>query len=348
MRQAKVSALIHNSANYPNLDFCEVEVHFQQVRDLPNGQHEWIPDSKLLVSRRAFKNNSSKYYLNGKTSDYKEVTTLLKGLGIDLDHKRFLILQGEVESIAQMKPKAQGENDDGLLEYLEDIIGTSKYKQGIEESSTKVDELNEVCIEKSSRVQHVEKERNSLEDKKNIALEYIKNENDLVLKKSALYQIHIADSERNVKLTSEMILQLDAEMNADADNHREAENEIKRLQKTYKRNLGQAESFEEAYKAIQREASRQEKETVKFQEKEKFLANKQKKLQKSIQTNTLTASEATSLMKRYTSDVEKYAGEVQELTERLEREEEELERVRDSLKGKLHGELLRKKDLTLD
>lgn len=34
MRQGKISALIHNSAAFPNLDYCEVEVHFQEVVDL--------------------------------------------------------------------------------------------------------------------------------------------------------------------------------------------------------------------------------------------------------------------------------------------------------------------------
>ena len=33
MRQGKISALIHNSAAFPDLDHCEVEVHFQEVRD---------------------------------------------------------------------------------------------------------------------------------------------------------------------------------------------------------------------------------------------------------------------------------------------------------------------------
>lgn len=206
MRQGKISALIHNSAAFPNLEYCEVEVHFQQVIDLPNGGHEIVPDSVLIVSRRAFKNNSSRYYINGRNSDYTEVTTLLRDRGIDLDHKRFLILQGEVESIAQMKPKAQGEHDDGLLEYLEDIIGTSKYKQPIEEAATQVEEMNEVCIEKNTRVQHVEKEKNSLEDKKNIALEYIKNENELAMKKSALYQIYIAEADKNITLGQEMLV----------------------------------------------------------------------------------------------------------------------------------------------
>jgi structural maintenance of chromosome 4 len=145
MRQGKLSALIHNSAGFQDLDFCAVEVHFEEVKDLPNGGQEVIPDSQLVISRRAFKNNSSKYYINNKESTFTIVTTLLKDRGVDLDHKRFLILQGEVESIAQMKPKAQGEHDDGLLEYLEDIIGTSKYKTPIEESAAEVETLNEVC-----------------------------------------------------------------------------------------------------------------------------------------------------------------------------------------------------------
>jgi structural maintenance of chromosome 4 len=44
-------------------------------------------------------------------------------------------MQGEVEQIAMMKPKGEDKNDTGLLEYLEDIIGTDQYVQPIEESS---------------------------------------------------------------------------------------------------------------------------------------------------------------------------------------------------------------------
>ena len=33
MRQGKISALIHNSAQHPNLEYCEVAVHFQKVMD---------------------------------------------------------------------------------------------------------------------------------------------------------------------------------------------------------------------------------------------------------------------------------------------------------------------------
>ena len=51
-----------------------------------------------------------------------------------------------------MKPKAQTEHDEGMLEFLEDIIGTSKLKEPIEEMGKKVEELNEGRGEKVSRL----------------------------------------------------------------------------------------------------------------------------------------------------------------------------------------------------
>lgn len=43
------------------------------------------------------------------------------------------LLQGEVEQISLMKSKSQTPHETGLLEYLEDIIGTDKYVERIEE-----------------------------------------------------------------------------------------------------------------------------------------------------------------------------------------------------------------------
>lgn len=54
---------------------------------------EVIPNSKFCVSRTAGKDNSSTYHVNGKKATFKDVGTLLRSHGIDLDHNRFLILQ---------------------------------------------------------------------------------------------------------------------------------------------------------------------------------------------------------------------------------------------------------------
>ncbi len=57
----------------------------------------------------------SKYFLNGKESTQGEVKETLRGEGIDLGHNRFLILQGEVEQISQMKQKSGDQDKPGLL-----------------------------------------------------------------------------------------------------------------------------------------------------------------------------------------------------------------------------------------
>lgn len=62
-----------------------------------------------------------------------------------------------------MKPKAPSEHEDGLLEYLEDIIGTSRYKAPIEECNEEVEKLNEERAGKLNRLRHVEKEKSRLE-----------------------------------------------------------------------------------------------------------------------------------------------------------------------------------------
>jgi structural maintenance of chromosome 4 len=337
MRQGKISALIHNSAAFPDLDHCEVEVHFQEVMDLPGGGTEVVPDSGLIVSRRAFKNNSSSYYINGKTSNFTTVTTLLRDRGIDLDHKRFLILQGEVESIAQMKPKAANEHDDGLLEYLEDIIGTSKYKAPIEESATQVEELNEVCVEKSSRVQHVEKEKKSLEDKKDKALAFIRDENELATKQSALYQVCIEQCNDSLQVSQEATAKIQAAFDEELQKHHGSEQEIKRLEKKYKSSSKEFEKLEQQSQSVLKEMAKLDKETVKFEEKKKFLSNKQKKLEKTLESSKFAAREAEISIRQYTDDVNRNTAQIEDLEQDMQVEEKELASIRDSLRGKTQG-----------
>ncbi|KAI1842949.1 hypothetical protein JX266_010802 [Neoarthrinium moseri] len=334
MRQGKISALIHNSAAYPDLDHCEVAVHFQEVMDLPGGGSEVIPNSQIVISRKAFKNNSSKYYINGKESNFTVVTTLLRERGVDLDHKRFLILQGEVESIAQMKPKAANEHDDGLLEYLEDIIGTSKYKTPIEESAAEVETLNEVCMEKSGRVQHVEKEKNGLEDKKNKALAYIRDENELTLKQSALYQLYISECNDNLAVTEEAISQMQAQLDAELEKHNGSEQVIKQLQKTYNKGSKEYEAQDKEHQALVKEVAKFEQERVKFDEKRKFLTDKRKKLEKTIANAEKSSAEADETIEQCSEDITTRAEEVAALEQSIQEEEAELATIRDSLKGK--------------
>lgn len=93
-----------------------------------------------------------------------------------------------MESIAQMKPKAPTEHEDGLLEYLEDIIGTSKYKEPIDEALVEVERLQEDRQIKMNRLRHVEKEKAALEESKREAEDYIRLKNEYARAQSRQYQ----------------------------------------------------------------------------------------------------------------------------------------------------------------
>ena len=90
-----------------------------------------------------------------------------------------------------MKPKAPTEHEDGLLEYLEDIIGTDRYKTPIEEAMKELDALGDARAEKLGRLRIVEREKNALEEKKREADEFLRLQNELVRAQSRLYQWYL-------------------------------------------------------------------------------------------------------------------------------------------------------------
>lgn len=118
------------------------------------------------------------------------------------------MFQGEVESIAQMKPKAPSEHEDGLLEYLEDIIGTSQYKEPIEEALTDMDRLSEERTEKLNRLRIVERDRNALEAKKKEAENYLRMFNEHVRALSRLWQWYLWQCLMNAEAFEKKIVSL--------------------------------------------------------------------------------------------------------------------------------------------
>jgi len=62
-----------------------------------------------------------------------------------------------------MKPKASNEHEDGLLEYLEDIIGTSEYKSQIQKAEADLENMGTERTERLNRLKIVEKEKDALE-----------------------------------------------------------------------------------------------------------------------------------------------------------------------------------------
>jgi structural maintenance of chromosome 4 len=333
MRQGKLAELIHNSSKHPNCTECSVEIHFQEIVD--GADHFTIvPNSNLVVSRSANRSSTSRYYINGRGSSFTQVTTMLKGKGIDLDHKRFLILQGEVESIALMKAKGKDGSEDGLLEYLEDIIGTSKYKEPIEEANSKLEVLNEDRAEKLSRVKYVARERDSLEDKKIEAENYLESENLLARKKNELYQIYHFEAGQNIKTAKEAIVELDAQLKEEEEKYQSIESEKKEMSETHSAAVKQFNALEATTAKTVKQQAKIEKDLVQHRERKEHVANQFEKRRQTLEDDRAARLKAQQGIKTHTETLEKDKKSSVTLEKQLKREEKQLDEISAELQGK--------------
>lgn len=121
-----------------------------------------------------------------------------------------------------MKPKASSEHEDGLLEYLEDIIGTSTYKDPIEEALVQMEHLSEDRSEKLNRLRIVERERNSLEAQKREAEDYLRLQNEHVRALSRLWQWYLWRCLVNEEEFEKNIVSFQAVLYTDLQRHRQS------------------------------------------------------------------------------------------------------------------------------
>jgi len=241
MRGAKLSTLLHNSAECPNVKSCSVTVYFEAIAI--EGEKEKI---RFSITRIAFPDNSSHYKINEKQVSLKEVTKLLREYGVDLDHSRYLILQGDVETIAMMKPIAANEHEQGFLEYLEDIIGTERFKKPLELLNLKVEELSAMWAEKKNRVKAAQNEVQQLDGPFQQALDFIKCDNDYKLAKSKMLQLkrfELGDQEVSltVKYTDreEKMKESNEQSRTKKQLCKQSQDELNRLQKIDEKNTNE-------------------------------------------------------------------------------------------------------------
>ncbi|KAG9089736.1 hypothetical protein FRC06_001412 [Ceratobasidium sp. 370] len=233
-----------------------------------------------------------------------------------------------------MKAKAPNEHEDGLLEYLEDIIGTAKYKEPIEEALVEADRLAEERSEKMARLKIVEKEKGKLEAEKREAEAFLKDQNELVRAQSKLWQYNMYRCKQNVEATKEHIANLKAELEAETTANAEHIRAAEELQAQYAEKREAFDELESSLAAITKSLSAQSKIEVGLEEKRKHVKAKQKKLQKGIEDDTHAKHEAETWIVNHTEQIEKSTAELAKLEKELVAEEKELEVIANSLKGK--------------
>ncbi|XP_072248446.1 structural maintenance of chromosomes protein 4 isoform X1 [Leuresthes tenuis] len=337
IRSKKLSVLIHSSDKHKDVQSCTVEVHFQKIIDKEGDDYEVIPSSKFYVSRTANKDNSSAYYINGKKATFKEVGALLRSHGIDLDHNRFLILQGEVEQIAMMKPKGQTEHDEGMLEYLEDIIGSCRLKEPIQTLARRIELLNEQRGEKLNRVKLVEKEKNALEGEKNKAVEFLTLENDIFKHKSRLYQYYVHDLQKRVvdkEQEKQTILEENKEL---AEKNAKISQEMEKMNGELKNVEGKQNKINKYIETQKEKFTQLDLQDVEVREKIKHSKSKNKALQKQLEKDQKKLEEVRGIPASSEKAISEATASKEDLEKQKVKEEEKLKEVMESLKEETSG-----------
>ncbi|XP_021790408.2 structural maintenance of chromosomes protein 4 isoform X4 [Papio anubis] len=337
IRSKKLSVLIHNSDEHKDIQSCTVEVHFQKIIDKEGDDYEVIPNSNFYVSRTAYRDNTSVYHISGKKKTFKDVGNLLRSHGIDLDHNRFLILQGEVEQIAMMKPKGQTEHDEGMLEYLEDIIGCGRLNEPIKVLCRRVEILNEHRGEKLNRVKMVEKEKDALEGEKNIAIEFLTLENEIFRKKNHVCQYYIYDLQKRIAEMETQKKKIHEDTKEINEKSSILSNEMKAKNKDVKdieKKLNKITKFIEEYKE---KFTQLDLEDVQVREKLKHATSKVKKLEKQLQKDKEKVEEFKSIPAKSNNVINETTTRNNALEKEKEKEEKKLKEVMDSLKQETQG-----------
>ncbi|CAM0954809.1 unnamed protein product [Alopecurus aequalis] len=330
MRLNKVSELIHNSSNHQNLDSAGVSVHFQEIIDMDDGNYKVVEGSDFSITRVAFRDNTSKYYINNRGSNFTEVTKVLKGKGVDLDNNRFLILQGEVEQISLMKPKSQGPHDEGFLEYLEDIIGTNQYVEKIEEANKQLEVLNEKRTASVQMLKLAEKERDSLETAKNEAETYMLKELSLLKYQEKATSMASDDATSHVTQLQDNVTDLEKNLASERGKIKQNTKDLKEMESAYNKHVKRQEDLENNMKACKDQFKEFERKDVKHREDLKHLKQKIKKLEEKSEKDVAKIEGSTKEIEESTNLIPQLEEEIPKLQERFNQEEKVLERIKES------------------
>lgn len=323
LRLNKVSELIHNSTHHQNLDKVSVMVHFARIRDLDDETSEKIPGTDLVVGRVAYRNNASDYYINDRKQPAKVVVERLKQEGIDLNHNRFLILQGEVEQISLMDPQA-------LLDYLSEIIGTHAYSEPLEQLAKEVEELTELRQTAMNRAKIADKKVASTAGPAAVTQAYNAKKAELAGARDTNFQIFVRQGEQTVEKIRSNVEQVDGFLQHENDKLKEHDQALGSLKDSAKAAEDGVAETQRGLDGATRRFNDWERANAKRSEEAKAAKAKAKKLRVKRDKDAASLQKAEEDAERLPAEIEGHQAAVAELTSELEAAEAEVERLTES------------------
>ncbi|XP_075067038.1 structural maintenance of chromosomes protein 2 [Mixophyes fleayi] len=255
---------------------------------------------EITVTRQVVIGGRNKYLINGVNANNTRVQDLFCSVGLNVNNPHFLIMQGRITKVLNMKPPE-------ILAMIEEAAGTRMYEckkiaaqKTIEKKEAKLKEIHTILEEEITPTIH------KLKEERSSYLEYqkITREIELLSRLYVAYQFVCAEetkvrSAEELKEMQDSILKLQETMAENEGKVKELSREIAELEKKRDQEIGGAlrtleESLAEAQRADTKAQStldlkkqnlkgeeKKRKELVKSMEEDaKALSNKEKEIKK--------------------------------------------------------------------
>ena len=121
-----------------------------------------------------------------------------------------------------------------------------------------------------------------MESKKREAESYLKDQNELAQRQSALWQIYELECKDQLKVAEESLVNLEEKIKVERGKNQGSKEEIEKLEKDYKELKKSFEKLEKDNEEIIKLLTGLEKEGVQLNEKRKHLETKRKKVDKGL------------------------------------------------------------------
>ncbi|XP_049626198.1 structural maintenance of chromosomes protein 2 [Suncus etruscus] len=250
---------------------------------------------EIVVTRQVVIGGRNKYLINGVNANNTRVQDLFCSVGLNVNNPHFLIMQGRITKVLNMKPPE-------ILSMIEEAAGTRMYEykkiaaqKTIEKKEAKLKEIKTILEEEiTPTIQKLKEERSSY-------LEYQKvmREIEHLSRLYIAYQFLLAEdtkdrSAEDLKEMQDKVIKLQEELSENDEKIKALSHEIEELEKQKDKEVGGIlRSLEDALTEAQRVNTKSQSA---FDLKKKNLTseeNKRKELEKNIveDSKTLAAKE---------------------------------------------------------
>lgn len=142
MRVPNLQGLIYKSGQDPNVRRAYVAIVFNNEDSLSSP--EAYKDYSEITVARQVKDGANKYFINGQVATVEKVENLFHSVRLNIKHPHFLIMQGMVTKVINVKPQE-------VLAMIEEAAGTGLYERS-KQKALKVIQKKQVVADDAHRV----------------------------------------------------------------------------------------------------------------------------------------------------------------------------------------------------